>query len=277
MSAFVRVSLLLVAMGLTLNACAEGDEPQIPPDQSTETSDVIDSSEVPDSTDLDTSDQDLNELPDQDLTELPDQDVTDTPDQDVLDLPDEDVTDLPDQDVTDLPDEDVVPDEDVTELPDQDVEPDVEEDDTIPVTCDRQGFAPVLEFAETAEGFLMYEAIDAEGEPYNYLYLELLWGFATETEVLFADENYNDCITCLNVEVGCTSESCEKRFLAYAGSLDLEAWGAAGTNLQATLRHVELREVVFEDPENPFVSTPVPDGEIYCIDELHVDVLLDEM
>jgi hypothetical protein len=78
--------------------------------------------------------------------------------------------------------------------------------------------------------------------------------------------NYADCGLCLILSAECDGTSCAKTFYADAGDVDIDAIGfGEGEQFSGMLRDVVFTEVTI-DAES-FVSTPVPGGETWLIDD----------
>jgi hypothetical protein len=122
-----------------------------------------------------------------------------------------------------------------------------------------QGFTKASDSAQNSGGSLDYLAHSSAVAPYNLLNLYL---FApTVGSTLLTGENYATCQECLLVYTSCsTDSSCTKTFLATQGILDITS--ISGT-LNGSLTNISLEEVTI-NPIN-FISTPVPNGERYCI------------
>ena len=64
-----------------------------------------------------------------------------------------------------------------------------------------------------------------------------------------------------------------KTFLANSGTIEITSIGTSGGQFTGYLADVELIEVTI-DPST-FVSTPVPEGENWCISEYNFDISID--
>ena len=73
--------------------------------------------------------------------------------------------------------------------------------------------------------------------------------------------NYETCGLCVLIYAGCDSSSCAKTYFADEGSVTITELDGS---FAATLNGVKLKEVTI----NPvtFASTPVPGGELWCLD-----------
>ena len=78
------------------------------------------------------------------------------------------------------------------------------------------------------------------------------------------DDNYSSAAVNVLVLSDCDgSMVCSKTFLAQSGTLDITSIGGVGSTFAGTLSDVVLIEVTI-DP-GTFESTPVADGEEWCI------------
>ena len=85
-------------------------------------------------------------------------------------------------------------------------------------------------------------------------------------------QNYAACGLCVLVSQNINGGNPEKTFLAQSGTVNLTALGAAGSQLTGSFSDLVLIEVTI----NPvtFVSTPVPNGDSWCIDSYNFDILI---
>ena len=150
-----------------------------------------------------------------------------------------------------------------------------------PNSCDHDGFVHVGEYAIPDEGTFYYGAYDSDESPYSELSIEFYYGMgdpepltgpgtfelgATEDE-----QNYQTCGTCVLVYQGCNDEECTgKTFFATSGTLTLSEFG--GTTYVGSLTDVTLQEVTIDT--STWLSTPVSDGETWCIDNFTMDTQL---
>jgi hypothetical protein len=160
--------------------------------------------------------------------------------------------------------------------------------DTTPPPCDRRDFHVAQDNAVGVIADRVYYIADSQIEPpYDTLRIELYYdggdpppleGPGTyELAASEAERNYATCGTCVLIAAGCTgpTETCETVFFHTGGILELESNVAIGEPLRGSLRDVVLIEVTIESGTSE--SVPVPDGQAWCIDELHFDVPLDPM
>lgn len=83
------------------------------------------------------------------------------------------------------------------------------------------------------------------------------------------DENYETCETCLLIYADCTAEDCAKVFFGTGGTVEVTALDLENGVVTATLRDVVAIEVTID--EDTFRSTPVSNGETWCLDSVVID------
>ena len=90
-----------------------------------------------------------------------------------------------------------------------------------------------------------------------------------------ANDNYATCHTCILIfeEMDWNTGIAARTFFATSGELNISSIGPVGVPFTGTLSNVNLVEVTI-DPDNDFVSTPVPGGEARCIDTFPFDTLI---
>ena len=171
---------------------------------------------------------------------------------------------------------DVAPEvpETAVDAPAPDAAPDTGEVQQAP--CTREGFQVVSAVAETCTaaegGFLNLVAADSFTAPADTFGLELLLDERTLGPYAFVDENYATCERCVRLEAECTNEDgCRKTFLVYAGTMDVTLWEDPGGRFRATFTGLRAREVTISS-SLPLTSTPVENGETWCVDTLSLDV-----
>ena len=146
------------------------------------------------------------------------------------------------------------------------------------VACDLTGFTPDGDAAayDPDAQLLMYAAWREGTALADYLTLELWQRYGAPTDTgtyALTDENYETCTTCVLISTGCDATACEKTYLATAGDLNLVDVGVVGDPLSGWLENVTLVEVTI-DPDT-WVSTPVPGGQTWCLDEVLFDLTID--
>lgn len=150
--------------------------------------------------------------------------------------------------------------------------PDAAVDGGTSTNCDVTGFSTINSVAEA----------DLETDPPSWLSLNLTTSHESMyLDVLFSDgapdtphthtftgENYHDCNECLLMYAECPtpdSPDCGAAYLAVSGTLTYST--LSRTSLAGTLSGVRMIEVTLDDT---LVSTPVPDGRVWCIPSLEI-------
>ncbi len=144
--------------------------------------------------------------------------------------------------------------------------------------CDYIGYVVANEQAtEIGNGDIFYNAQTSLTTPFDVISLEVYGsqgGPTTPTQIFFTGQNYNDCVVCLLAYKDCIgSGQCDKVFLAESGSVDITAIGSAGASLTGVFQDIVLIEVTIDNIT--FESTPVPNGEKWCINGNTFDVIID--
>ena len=148
--------------------------------------------------------------------------------------------------------------------------------DTVGPTCDRSGFTVTNSFfeydeandftnfgAESDSAFISVEFYDiGSGSPLTGVGIYPIGSNA-------ADRNYETCSTCIIIYADCGAESCDKLFFATGGTIEVTAIDQAAGTITAELKDIVAVEVTID--QQTFRSTPVPNGEGYCIDSAVVD------
>lgn len=139
--------------------------------------------------------------------------------------------------------------------------------------CDRTGFTAAEEQAtfNAAEPHVaFYTAQSSAAAPYDLFQLELwfdLEGAPTAPgSYPITEGNYATCALCVFGATGCGDQGCEKSFYAGTGLLELtEVPDSVGDTFGGTFSNVVLREVTI-DPNAGYISTPIADGERWCVE-----------
>ena len=143
--------------------------------------------------------------------------------------------------------------------------------------CDRNGLNSVIESVswDGAGNFLVsaYNNTPGGQNMYDFLSFEIypdFGGMVGPQMYDFPGQNYEDCNTCLLIFADCMSPGgCDKIFLVDTGSVDVvQASTANGAPFQASFSNLQFSEVRINTMT--FRSTPVNNGETYCIDSLDV-------
>ncbi|MEC9466031.1 MAG: hypothetical protein VX834_09620 [Myxococcota bacterium] len=141
-------------------------------------------------------------------------------------------------------------------------------------SCDRSGFTPAVHQASYAQGAFRYQASTSEAAPFDAVFIDSFFeqygGPSTPGSYSLEGFNYADCGLCLLATLGCTSQGCDTYFYADAGALDITAFGQDGQAFTGVMRDVIFREVTI-DPQT-YQSTPVPGGQVWCMDGYTFDV-----
>ncbi|HRE89916.1 MAG TPA: hypothetical protein PK095_12340 [Myxococcota bacterium] len=150
-----------------------------------------------------------------------------------------------------------------------DTAPDTTPDtDTTPSSCDKSGFTAVAQDAGTIFGVFTYIAQSTLETPVDVLNLELVetnGGATAPGTFTFDDANYNACGNCLTIWLACDENlgNCQKKFLVQEGTLQIDTFGESGGTLAGHIEDAVLVEVTIGED---FVSTPVANGETWCLD-----------
>jgi len=140
--------------------------------------------------------------------------------------------------------------------------------------CTHTGFEVAKVLASTSlaaeGGFLDFSAANSLQWPTDILGIELLLDQRELGPYVLQDENYATCERCIRINAGCTAEDCERKFLAHAGNMHIQQWDDPGGAFRVVLTDLRLREVTISE-KLPLTSTPVPDGETWCIDALTLE------
>jgi hypothetical protein len=140
--------------------------------------------------------------------------------------------------------------------------------DTTPSSCDKNGFTAVAQDAGTIFGIFTYIAQSTLDTPVDVLNLEFVepnGGATAPGTFVFDDTNYNACGNCLTIWLGCDENlgNCQKKFLVQEGTLQIDTFGESGGTLAGHIEDAVLIEVTIDES---FVSTPVANGETWCLD-----------
>lgn len=145
-----------------------------------------------------------------------------------------------------------------------------------PVVCTYDAFSAVKQRAEQEGASLFYAAESNTESPRDALLIELYAGLGDPPPLSgpgsytlgasLAERSYHSCGTCIMLYTGCAEGGgCEKSYFAIAGELEVQSWGERFTG---QLKNLELMEVTMD---SQFRTTPVPNGEGYCIEEYPFD------
>ena len=128
--------------------------------------------------------------------------------------------------------------------------------------CAGEGFTAVSEDAGDLGDVFLYFALSAEAAPQDDLSIEIYSNIGTSGDRIILDENYSVCDPCVLLRLGCDEnfDNCSQRFLANSGTIAIESFEGTFTG---QLEGVELIEVTIGEGA---VSTPVPGGDVWCLD-----------
>lgn len=89
-----------------------------------------------------------------------------------------------------------------------------------------------------------------------------------------SDTSYENCSMCITISQNCSDPgSCEKIFMPTEGTLNLTALGQnPGESFTGEILGCTLREVLID--WDTFVTTPVPGGDVWCIDSFNFDATI---
>jgi len=145
--------------------------------------------------------------------------------------------------------------------------------------CTTNGFTVADDESAASSTDFFYAGYSSTSEPYDFISVELYYGLAVEalkgpgTVTLGSasiDKNYSSCSTCVLIRTACDSTNgCTgPTFFATEGTLNVTAL-ATGGNFTGTLTNVKLVEVTIA--QGTFVSTPVANGDVWCVASLSFD------
>lgn len=135
--------------------------------------------------------------------------------------------------------------------------------------CDYNGFNAVTEIATYSQGFLHYQAYNAEGFPTDRVSVQIYDSFngpttpGSYTLEGSTDDNYETCGLCPLLYTYTTAGDPDKIFYADTGTVQISSIGAIGGTFAATFQNLIFREVTIDS--GTFRSTPVPNGEEWCL------------
>ncbi len=123
-----------------------------------------------------------------------------------------------------------------------------------------------LQFSASDFGYL---AFSEPQQPSDDLAIELYSGIGEATDREITDENYATCDPCVLLRFNCDEDlgTCDQRFLATSGTIEIDTFSG---DFVGTLRDAVLVEVTIEG----ITSTPVPDGEVICLDDYAFDAVI---
>lgn len=137
-----------------------------------------------------------------------------------------------------------------------------------PPGCSRSGLTAAREEASLQSSGAQYVAITSQVEPYDAVLVQIYNDYDGPTEpgtYSLDGINFADCGLCLLAFSDCEGDSCAKTFYAEKGSVEITSLDGIGGQFAATLNNVVFDEVTING--DTFVSTPVPGGETWCVNE----------
>jgi hypothetical protein len=141
--------------------------------------------------------------------------------------------------------------------------------------CTNNGFVAVTETASEISGNTIYTAQTNPTEPFDQLSLENYpsqGGLIRGGQWTFTGQNYANCGVCVLIYQNVNGGVPDKIFLAESGTLNLTSIGGVGSQLTGSFTDLVLIEVTIDS--QTFISTPVPNGDNWCIDTYSFDVTI---
>lgn len=163
-------------------------------------------------------------------------------------------------------------------LPGVEIDEDAGSDDTPAPGCDRSGFAMQADQFVAEQGGATYQAVSSDAAPFDVLLVQIFDDFGGPTgpgTYSLDGINYADCGLCLLAQADCQDEQCTTGTLFYAseGSVTIEELGTQeGQRFRASFSDVVFEEVTIA--EGTFRSTPVANGEAWCMDDHSISTLV---
>ncbi len=154
--------------------------------------------------------------------------------------------------------------------------PDLGPNDT-GVSCDRDGFEAVRELVVWTENAgTQYIALSSEQAPFDRIAVIARRNGVTPPPAQVYNlegTNLSDCTMCVLAFSNCNSDNvCEKIYYADQGEVDVAAIGEVGGRFTATIRNAIFTEVTIDSG----ASTPVADGETWCLAERGFDLEIED-
>ncbi len=143
-------------------------------------------------------------------------------------------------------------------------------------SCDNNGFTAAAADAGPFLGAFLYLAQNTLDAPVDTLKIELVasaGGATAAGTFTITDDDYDICANCVLVYQGCDADlaNCAKTFFAQSGTLTITTFGESGGQFTGTLTDVTLVEVTID---GDFKTTPVADGETWCLDSYAFDTTI---
>ncbi len=135
--------------------------------------------------------------------------------------------------------------------------------------CDRNGFSVASGMAEIYPNVGVHAEMRAGEDPTDVMLFYFLGtvgrNFGPGTYMI-SEQNYANCSICVTVSAECVDFDCTRDFLAVSGAISIDT---VDDRLTGTLSDARFVEVVVDDND---VSTPVEDGQTWCMEETTFDV-----
>ncbi|MFT6161878.1 MAG: hypothetical protein ACJAZO_003187 [Myxococcota bacterium] len=141
--------------------------------------------------------------------------------------------------------------------------------------CDQFGFTTAASQSTGNAAAFLYQAFNTDLVPFDTLVLQVftegdgtpITGPGTYTiGAELGDRNLESCSTCVRVLQTCDENvTCEAEYFATSGTITVTEFSAQPAGIAGVITDLELVEVTV-DP-NTLVSTRVPGGDRWCIDE----------
>lgn len=162
-----------------------------------------------------------------------------------------------------------------TETPDTGSTSTTPDTTTTPGACTETGFTAASMTYDSDSGFAVLRALSSDKAPLDTLNIEIYQssqyvGGATEAgEYDLTDPNYATCANCVVIRQGCNeSGTCDKTYFVDEGKLVITQWDVAGGRFKGHLEGVKAKEVTIN---SSYVSTPVENGGVWCLDNFEFD------
>ncbi|MCP4604974.1 MAG: redoxin family protein [Proteobacteria bacterium] len=167
-------------------------------------------------------------------------------------------------------------DDDDDTVSEDDSDSDKDSDPVNSITCSvNNGLKVDLEIAGGSSDLVEYRAFAGTEMPYDILRVQIFEEHVSSIRPGVYDlrgTNFSDCQVCVTILSGCRTGPCERVFYPSSGKVEITAIGGEGESFAAKLTNVEMKEVTID--AETFESTPVPDGEDWCVSSLSFDKLL---
>lgn len=136
-----------------------------------------------------------------------------------------------------------------------------------------------LDASNPSQPFFAYQARTGEYPPFDVLQILSYQGAPyngpdTPGTYDLSGMNYADCGLCLLLLSECNNEyQFDQLFFISEGTLEIESISPGGGPFRARLRDAVFEEVTIDTAT--YTSTPVEDGDAWCIDELFINTMIE--